>query len=185
MVKESALLYVLIVGCEIAFWLVLLLSLVFRYLLRKQMLSKWLLWSLPLIDLLLLGFTALDLRSGTTATFAHGLAAAYLGFTVAFGSTVIKWADERFAHRYAAGPKPKLLPTTGWEVVRFDLKLWLRCIVACIIALALLELIIAFVANDTATQPLLIWYKHAFGCVFFWFIFGPTWSLLFSRRGAQ
>ena len=113
MPSESALLYVLIVGCEIAFWLVLLLSLAVRYLLGRQALSLWLLRSLPLIDLLLLGFTALDLRSGTPATFAHGLAAAYVGFTVAFGSTVIQWADAWFAHRFAAGPKPTPAPTRG------------------------------------------------------------------------
>jgi hypothetical protein len=185
MPSESVLLYVLIVGCEIAFWLVLLLSLSVRYLLRRQTLSLWLLRSLPLIDLLLLGFTALDLKSGTTATFAHGLAAAYVGFTVVFGSTVVQWADARFAHRFAAGPKPEPSPTRGWEVVRFDLKLWLRCIVACIITVALLEVMIAYVANDAVTQPLLALYRHAFGCVFFWFLFGPVWSLLFSRRGAQ
>jgi hypothetical protein len=182
MTGASVLLYFLIVGCEVAFWLVLLLSLVVRYVIRQQTLSKWLLRSLPLIDVLLLGFTALDLRSGTTATFAHGLAAAYIGFTVAFGATVIAWADGHFAHRFAAGPAPKAPPTRGWGAVRFDLALWLRCIVACVITVALLEVMIAFVANDTVTQPLRAWYKHAFGCVFFWFIFGPVWSLFSAHR---
>lgn len=185
MPSESILLYVLIVGCEIAFWLVLLLSLAVRYLLRRQALSLWLLRSLPLIDLLLLGFTALDLKSGTTATFAHGLAACYVGFTVAFGSTVIQWADARFAYHFAAGPKPVPAPTRGWEAVRFELMLWLRCIVACVITVVLLEAMIAYVANDAVTDPLLAWHKHAFGCVVFWFLFGPVWSLVGSRRGAQ
>jgi hypothetical protein len=182
---EPVLLYVMIVGCEVAFWLVLLLSLVVRYLLRRQALSKWLLRSLPLVDLLLLGFTALDLKSGSKATFAHGLAAAYIGFTVAFGSTVIAWADGHFAHRFAGGPVPKASPTRGWEALRYELALWLRCIVACVITVALLEVMIAFIGNDTATEPLSAWYKYASGCVFIWFIFGPAWNVLSVRKGAR
>ena len=100
MSSQSAYLYVLIVACEVAFWLVLLLSLAIRYLFRREALSRWLLIALPLIDVLLLVFTALDLRAGTTATFAHGLAAAYVGFTIAFGAIAVQWADAHFAHRF-------------------------------------------------------------------------------------
>lgn len=185
MPTQPWILYFLIVGCEVAFWLVLILSLAVRYLLQREALSRWLLLSLPLIDVLLLAFTALDLRRGATATFAHGLAAVYVGFTLAFGSVAIRWADAHFAHRFASGPIPAKAPSGGWSAVRFDLALWLRCIVAWIIALALIEALIAYVANDDATQPLLGWYKHGFGCVVLWFIFGPVWSLLLARRGAR
>ena len=88
MPAESFVLYLLIVGCEVAFWLVLLLSLSVRYLLRREVLSRWLLRTLPVIDLLLLIFTAWDLNAGSPATLAHGLAAVYVGFTIAFGSVV-------------------------------------------------------------------------------------------------
>ncbi len=184
MPTKTFLLYLLIVGCEVAFWLVLLLSLAARYLLRREPLSRWLLLSLPLIDVLLLVFTALDLSAGTTATLAHGLAAVYVGFTVAFGSVAVRWADAHFAHLFASGPAPPKAPS-GWRAVRFDLELWLRCIAAWVIAFTLIEAMIVYVANDAATQPLLVWYKHGFGCVVFWFIFGPAWSLLFVRRGAR
>jgi hypothetical protein len=100
---ESTYLYWLVVGCEVLFWIVLALGLVARYWLRRDRLSRALLFSLPGIDLLLVAFTAADLKSGTPATFAHGLAAAYVGFTVAFGSLAVRWADERFAHWMAAG----------------------------------------------------------------------------------
>jgi hypothetical protein len=40
----------------------------------------------------LIAFTILDLRSGTTAGFAHGLVAAYIGFTIGFGALVVRWA---------------------------------------------------------------------------------------------
>jgi len=179
------LLYFLIVGCEVAFWAVLLLSLVVRYLLHREVASRWLLRTLPLIDLLLLAFTAMDLKAGTTATFAHGLAAAYVGFTLAFGAMAIRWADAQFAYRFASGPVPAKAPSGGWGVVRFDLMLWLRSIGAWIVALALIEALIAYVDNAAATQPLLAWHRHGFGSVVLWFIFGPVWSLFLVRRGAR
>ena len=185
MSSQSATLYLLIVGCEVAFWLLLLLSLATRYLLRKEALSRWLLRSLPLVDVLLLIFTALDLRAGTPAAFAHGLAAAYVGFTIAFGSIAVQWADAHFAYRFAAGPVPPKAPTGGWGAVRLELKLWLRCIVACAILVVLIDALIVIVANHSTTEPLEVWYRHAFGCVVLWFFFGPAWSLFFVRRGSR
>ncbi len=88
MFTQSAYLYALIIACEAAFWVVLALALVARYVFRRMGLSRVLLFALPVVDLMLLVFTALDLRSGTPATFAHGLATAYVGFTVAFGGLV-------------------------------------------------------------------------------------------------
>ena len=79
MAGNSAYLYWLIIACEAAFWVVLALALAARYLLANEGVSRALLLSLPGIDVLLLVFTALDLRSGTPATFAHGLATAYVG----------------------------------------------------------------------------------------------------------
>jgi hypothetical protein len=136
------------------------------------------------VDLLLLAFTVTDLRRGTTATFAHGLAAAYVGFTVAFGSVAVKWADAHFAHRFAAGAAPAKAPTRGWELVRYDLGLWGRCVAACVITVALVEILVQLVGNAEATQPLLVWHRFAFGCVVFWFAFGPVWSLATAWRRA-
>ena len=118
MTSESYLLFALIVACEVGFWVVLLLALVVRYLLRKEPLSRALLICLPLIDLLLLAFTAIDLRRGTTATFAHGLAAAYVGFTVDFSGLAVKWAHAHFAYLFAAVPAPRKAPSHAWDLVR-------------------------------------------------------------------
>jgi len=177
---SSSTLYWLIVGCEVAFWVVLLLALTARYLLRRRTLSRILLISLPLLDIALLGFTALDLRSGAPATFAHGLAAAYVGFTVAFGGLTVAWADRHFAHRFAGGPAPPKAPNRGWAAVRYELALWVRCLVAVAITLVLLMGLIAFVGDDAATQALRDWRFIAAGCAFFWFVFGPLWALLFQ-----
>lgn len=184
MPTNSALLYGLIIGCEAAFWLVLVLALAARYLLRRERLSRALLFSLPVVDLLLLVFTAWDLKSGTPATFAHGLATAYVGFTVAFGSVAVSWADQHFAYRFAAGPPPVKAPSLGWAAVRYEFVLWFRSIVAWLIALVLLIALIAYLDNDAITQPLHQWFRIAFGSVFIWFIFGPLWSLVFFRRTA-
>lgn len=177
-------LYWLIVGCEVAFWLVLTVALVARYLLRRHALSRALLLALPAVDLLLLAFTAADLRAGTAATFAHGLATAYVGFTVAFGSVVVRWADARFAHWFANGPPPSASSLRGWAAVREELALWLRSIVAWVITTALLIALIAYIDNETVTQELSEWFRIAFGSIILWFVFGPVWSVVFFRRTA-
>ncbi len=176
----SSILYLFIVGCEASFWALLLLGLTARYLLRRKMLSNALLLSLPVVDLILLGATVLDLKSGTQATFAHGLAAAYVGFTVAFGGITVAWADRHFAHRFAAAPAPVKAPTNGWPALRYELHLWARCLVAVAITLLLLAGLIALVNDDAATKVLREWFRVPIGAAVAWFVFGPLWTLLFS-----
>ena len=182
MPPEDYLLYALILACEIGFWVVLLVALTVRYLLAKERLSHALLLCLPLIDILLLAFTAMDLRRGSTATFAHGLAAAYVGFTLAFGGITVKWADAHFAHQFASGPVPAKAPSAGWSAVRYELNLWGRCIVACIVTMVLIEALVQFLGSTEATLPLLAWQRYAFGCILFWFFFGPVWGLATAWR---
>lgn len=182
MSTSSAYLYWLIIGCEAAFWMVLASALAVRYVLKRDRLSRQLLYALPAVDLLLLAFTAMDLRRGVPATFAHGLATAYVGFTIAFGSVLVAWADRRFAQWFANRPAPEMTAVGGWAEVREELGLWLRSIVAWVITLALLSALIAFLDNPSVTQPLHVWFQIALGSVFFWFLFGPVWSLVFFRR---
>lgn len=177
---QSTTLYLLIIGCEVSFWLMLVLALASRYLLQQKKLSHILLLTLPGLDLALLFFTAIDLGSGTPASFAHGLAAAYVGFTVAFGSIAVSWADQRFAHKFANAPAPSKPPKHGWPALRYELLLWLRCLVAVAITLVLLIGLIVFVNNESATEALNEWFGIAVGCAIIWFILGPVWTLLFS-----
>ena len=182
MPREPYLLYALIVACEVGFWVVLLLALAVRYLLHKERLSRALLLCLPLIDLLLLAFTVMDLRRGAMGTFAHGLATAYIGFTIAFGGMAVKWADEHFAHRFAGGLEPTKAPSHGWAAIRYELYLLGRCIVACVITIALVEAILHFVGASERTQPLHAWQRYSFGCIVLWFFFGPVWGLATAWR---
>lgn len=179
---EFSYLYWLIIGCEAAFWVVLALALSARYLLRNQQVSRVLLLTLPVVDLLLLIFTALDLRSGTPATLAHGLATAYVGFTVVFGPPVVRWADRYFAHWFADGPAPAAAQARAWAAVKEELALWFRSIVAWSVTLGLLIALIAFIDDDAVTRELLTWFRIAFGSVIIWFVLGPVWSLVFFRR---
>ena len=182
MKQGEGVLYALIVGCEVAFWLVLFSGLALRYLLKRSRLSAFVLLCIPLIDLALLAFTIIDLRNGTIATLGHGLAIVYVAFTIAFGSVVIAWADERFAHRFGNGPPPSAPPEYGWAVVLYELKLWGRCLLAVGIIYVLLSAVIAFVAQPRSTKALEIWYHIPLGTVVFWFLFGPAWSLVFFKR---
>ncbi|MDI5788286.1 hypothetical protein PO124_07245 [Bacillus licheniformis] len=52
----------------------------------------------------------------------HGIAAVYIGVSIAFGSRMIKWADERFAYRFAGGPKPDKGPQYGREHAKKSVK---------------------------------------------------------------
>lgn len=184
MPSTSSYLYGLIASCEVAFWVVLVLALVARYLLQRQGVSRALLLALPAVDLLLLVLTAADLRAGAAATFAHGLATAYVGFTVAFGPVVVRWADGHFAHRFASGPPPVTDSARGWAAVRQELALWLRCLVAWAITVVLLLALMAYVDEEAATRELSVWFRIAFGSAVLWFVFGPVWRLVFFRREA-
>lgn len=106
-------LYALIVACEVLFRVFLLAGLATRYLLRKPRLGAALLICAPLVDLILLVAVTVDLRAGADPSLAHLLAAIYLGISVGFGHSMVRWADVRFAHRYADGPAPEPTPRHG------------------------------------------------------------------------
>jgi hypothetical protein len=137
----------LIIACEIGFWVLLLLGLAARYLLRARQLSTVLLICVPLVDVLLLAATVLDLRGGAEATAAHGLAAIYIGVSVAFGGRMVGWADQRFAHRFAGGPSPVRPPKTGSEHAAYERWQWLRHLLAYAAAAAVMGLFILFVGD--------------------------------------
>jgi len=83
----------IIVGCEIGFWVLILLGLCARYVVRLRRTGLVLLAMTPVVDVVLLTATAADLMAGATATVFHGIAAIYLGFSIAYGHKMISWAD--------------------------------------------------------------------------------------------
>jgi hypothetical protein len=142
----------LIIACEIAFWVVLLAGLAVRYLRGKPQLGLYILLFVPVVDIVLLAATALHLRRGAIAGWEHSLAAIYLGFTVAFGHSMIRWADERFAHRFAGGPAPVV--RTGRQRASHEWRIWGLAVLACGIAAGLLWLGIVWIDDPSRTQQL-------------------------------
>jgi hypothetical protein len=148
----------LIVGCEVAFWVLLAVGLAVRYLLGMRRTSVALLLAEPLLELVLLVATALDLHRGAKPSWEHGLAAVYIGFTVAYGPSTIRWLDGHAAHRLAGGPRPPKPPRYGLARARHEGRLWLRTLLAGTIACTLLQLAITYLAPTTRlTDPLRLW----------------------------
>ncbi|GAF10598.1 hypothetical protein [Paenibacillus pini] len=144
----------LIIGGEIAFWILVVAGLCSRYILGWRKLGASLLLITPIVDLLLIIFTIIDLRSGVRAEFIHGLAAIYIGVTVAYGHRMIKWADERFAYRFANGNKPKPSPKYGEPHAKHERQGWYRHVLAWFIGIILLGLMILIVGDPLRTQKL-------------------------------
>lgn len=147
--------FVVIAFCEVAFWILLAGGLAVRYLLKMPRLSVALLLSVPLLDVLLLAVSVFDLRGGAEAELVHGLAAAYLGYSVAFGHRTIRWADARFAHRFADGPPPPKPPESGtWARAKHEWAVWVRILLAYAVAWAVTGIMVVLVGEAEHTDPL-------------------------------
>lgn len=145
----------LILSCEVAFWIFIAAGLTFRYLLKAPKTGLLLLGCTPLIDLILLAATAADLHNGAKAGFAHGLAAVYIGVSIAFGRRMIRWADIRFAHRFGGGPAPTKKPRYGKAHAREELQAWLLHLFAWAVGCALLYGIVFWIRDAERTENLL------------------------------
>lgn len=146
---------VFIVVCEVSFWAFVLAGLIARYLLRRPKLGVVFLLMTPAVDLVLMAATVIDLRAGATASIFHGLAAVYVGVSVAFGHQIIRWADGRFAHRFAGGPPPEQSPKYGPEHARHERSAWYRHLLAWSIGSALLFGMSLLAGEPATTQSLL------------------------------
>ncbi|MEN2768789.1 hypothetical protein [Ornithinibacillus xuwenensis] len=145
----------LIIACEIGFWVFVLAGLVSRYIWKRKKLSNVLLICTPIVDLVLLIATVIDLHNGAVASTVHGIAAVYIGVSVAFGHQMISWADKQFAFRFAGGEKPPKKKKYGREYAKVERLGWYRHLLAWIIGAAILLGIILFINNSSQTEALL------------------------------
>ncbi len=143
----------MIVGCEIAFWIVILLGLTTRYIAKKEKMGFFLLALTPVIDLILLLVTGIDLYNGTKATTVHGIAAIYIGVSLAFGKSMIKWADEHFLY-YVMKQGQKPIKRFGREHANHGLKGWFQHLVAYGIGAGLLGALIYLLNDSQQTEAL-------------------------------
>jgi hypothetical protein len=174
-----------IVAAEIGFWVMLAAGLATRYLLDRRRLSTVLLASVPVIDLVLLIATVVDLSNGATADFTHGLAAAYIGFSVAFGHSTIRWADQRFAHRFAGGPPPWRPPRGGRERARYEWREFGKAALAWAVSAGLLLAAIAIVGDADRTEALQDWIARLTMILAIWSLWPITHTIWPSRPADQ
>ncbi|WP_339162429.1 hypothetical protein [Siminovitchia sp. FSL W7-1587] len=140
-----------IILAEVSFWVVILLGLVFRYVFNRKKMGFFFLALTPVIDLFLLIVTAFDLLNGGTATRAHAIAAIYLGVSVAFGKSMIRWADERFLYYVKKqGEKPER--KTGFAYARHSLKGSFQHLFAYVIGTGFLISLIYLVDDPARTS---------------------------------
>jgi hypothetical protein len=138
----------LIAACEIGFWVLLALGLAVRYLLKWRRTSVVLLLCEPVLELVLFVVTAIDLKNGAEPGWEHGLAALYIGYTVAYGHYTIRWLDGHAAHRLAGGPPPPKPPRYGMPRARHEGRLWLRTVLATAVACGLLQAAVWYVGDS-------------------------------------
>jgi hypothetical protein len=138
----------LIVACEVGFWVLLALGLAVRYQLKRRRTSVVVLLCEPALELVLFAATAVDLKNGAEPGWEHGLAALYIGYTVAYGHYTIRWLDGHAAHRLGGAPKPAGAPRHGMARARHEARLWLRTLLAAAIACGLLQGAVWYVGDD-------------------------------------
>lgn len=144
----------MILGCEIGFWVFVFAGLLTRYILKHKKIGALFLLCTPLIDLVLILTTIIDMKNGTQANFFHGLAAVYLGMTIVYGHGMIQWMDKRFAHRFADGPKPTKPARFGLEHAKIEREGWLKHLLAYLIGNGILYGMIFYIGNDVQTRAL-------------------------------
>ncbi|MEU6306331.1 hypothetical protein [Streptomyces chartreusis] len=148
----------LIIACEVGFWVLLALGLAVRYLLKWRRTSVVLLLCEPLLELVLFVATAVDLKNGAEPGWEHGLAALYIGYTVAYGHYTIRWLDGHAAHRLAGAPPPPRPPQYGMARARHEGGLWLRTLLGAAVACALLQGAVWYVGDgDTSSLRSFQW----------------------------
>ena len=96
----------------------------------------------------------IDLRRGTDASIVHGLAAIYVAVSIVYGHSMIKWADVRFANRFADGPSPEKKARYGKEHAHRERRDWLKHLLAWAIGCSILYAMILLVNMESRTEGL-------------------------------
>jgi len=140
-----------IVICEVLFWVFILSGLIVRYLAKKEKIGLLLLAMTPIVDVALLFLTGIDLYRGATATAAHGVAAIYIGVSIAYGKSMISWADTNFRYYILkSGEKP--VKKTGMAFAKQQMGNWVRHLFAYVLGVGLLLGLTLWVGDASRTE---------------------------------
>ncbi|UOQ86893.1 hypothetical protein [Gracilibacillus salinarum] len=143
----------LIVACEIGFWIFIIAGLVTRYLFNKEKAGLFLLAMTPIVDLVLLVVTSIDVYRGAEITGAHSIAPIYLAISIVYGKSMIRWADERFLY-YVKREGPKPIRRIGMDYAKHSMKGSLQHVLAYLIGGVLLLLMIFYIGKPSETEIL-------------------------------
>ncbi|GAA2841543.1 hypothetical protein GCM10010522_70160 [Kribbella solani] len=127
-----------IAACEIGFWVLLAAGMVTRYLLRLRRTGLVLLAAVPLVDVILLAASVVDIHRGAEPGFKHSLAAIFVGVSVGFGHRTLKWVDGWAAHWMAGAPRPPKLPKKGPARAKHERSGWFLHLLAYLIGVAIM-----------------------------------------------
>jgi len=174
----------LIIACEVAFWVLLAVGLLFRYALKMPRTGLAFLLCEPLLEVLLLVVTAVDLRDGAEPSWHHGVAAVYIGFTVGLGHSTIKWADAQVSHRFFGGPPPVRPPKYGMARAAHEWKVAGRWITAAAVAAGLLQAAIWYVGDAGETGSLRGWQTRMLFVIGINVIIAGAYTV-FPKRGVE
>jgi hypothetical protein len=101
---------------------------------------------------------------------------------VAFGHSLIRWADQRVAHRFAGGPPPWRPPKAGWARARYEWREWGKAMIGWAVASALLGAAVLYVGDAARTDRLVQWIQQLSLVMVIWLVAFPVWATLFPRR---
>ncbi len=118
----------------------------------------------PVIDLILLVVTGVDLYRGATATQVHAIAAVYIGISIAFGRSMIEWADIRFQY-YVMKQGAKPVKRFGMDYAKHYFKSWGQHVLAFLIGAGILFVLIYLINDSSRTEVLAGFLKSMDTCV--------------------
>ena len=120
--------------------------------------------------------------SRRTGQVFDGLAAVYLGFTVVYGSAVIRWLDQLAAQKFASTKKMEVLQRYGWSYALYEWRQWLKGVLAGGIAAFLLFAAVVYVGQPEKTAQLHEWFSYIFWMLAIWLVCWPLWYTLFPKN---
>ena len=154
---------------EVLFWVLLVAGLLTRYALRAPRVGAALLIATPIVDLVLLALTYIDLSSTNSSNFAHGLSALYIGYSITLGPTIIGAMDIRFARRFGTTENSTNADSRTTESA---MTTWKRACLGSLISIVLLGVGIA-VTGLQGSFWLIYWVFVAVSIVPTWWFIGP------------
>lgn len=127
-----------IAACEIGFWVLLAAGMVTRYLLRQPKAGMILLLMVPLVDVVMLVASVIDIQRGSEPSAKHSLAAIFIGVSVGFGHQTLKWADGWAAYKFAGAPRPVKPPKGGRARAERERAGWFRHLLAYVVGVGIM-----------------------------------------------